>query len=173
MMRQLAIFSGPTAGADISSCGEYRYSLWRTWDVALPVLVWCLLNPSVADADEDDPTVRRLVGYSKAWGYGGFDLVNPAALRATDPRKLSRHPDPVGPRNLDTISGAVFGRTVVCAWGDGIERLPSVAVAQTFERLSEARTLLCLGLTAKGNPRHPLYLPKGAKRVPFQLEVAA
>lgn len=169
MMRQLAIFSGPTAGADLTPCGTYRYSLWRTWDVALPVLVWCLLNPSRADAEEDDPTLRRLVGFSKA----GLDLVNFAALRATDPRQLSRHPDPIGPRNLDTISGAVFGRTVVCAWGDGVDRLAPAAVELSLKRLREARTLVCLGVTEKGNPRHPLYLAKGARRVPFHLEVAA
>ncbi len=172
-MRQLGIFSGPTAGADISSCGTYRYSLWRTWDTAHPVLVWCLLNPSKADAEEDDPTLRRLVAYSKAWGFGGLDLVNFAALRATDPRQLSRHHDPIGPRNLDTISGSVFGRTVVCAWGDSIDRLPPASVASSLGRLVEARELVCLGLTTKGNPRHPLYLAKGTKRVPFQLEVAA
>ena len=78
-------------GARLSECGRYRYSLWRVWDAGLPSLAWCLLNPSTADAEREDATTRRLRGFCRAWGYGGYLLVNLFALRATDPARDDHH----------------------------------------------------------------------------------
>jgi hypothetical protein len=158
-----------TAGADISDCGLYRYSLWRTWDPAKPPVCWCMLNPSTADGSADDPTIRRCVDFAKRWGHGGIVVVNLFAFRATDPAALARTAAPVGMRNDERIHLAV-GRCplVVAAWGCG---------GSLFGRDAAVRRLLafagadvrCLGTTKGGHPRHPLYVKASAVPVPFTL----
>lgn len=152
--------------AVISPCGLYRYSLTRHWDAAKPSMCFLCLNPSVADATTDDPTVRRLAGFADAWNFGGFELVNLFALRATDPRELLAAPDPIGPDNNVHVAVALaFYQLVVAAWGAWGDRFP--------ERVNEVlglvkyeggrrRKLACLGETKGGQPVHPLYQPKSA-----------
>lgn len=140
--------------ADLSPLGEYRYLLTREWDPAAEKLTFVMLNPSTADADLDDPTIRRCISFAKREDFGGLRVVNLYAFRATDPKVMKRQPDPVGPDNDHWIRDAVLGRTVIVAWGANA----------TAERALELRTLLagelvyCLGTTKQGHPRHPLYV---------------
>ena len=85
------------AGAVFSDDMVYRYRLWRTWDPDLPTVA-CLLccNPSTADHEQNDPTIRRCLDFAKQWGYGQLLVGNLFALRATDPQKLRQHPEPTG-----------------------------------------------------------------------------
>src|SRR5262249_14212908 len=93
--------------AVISDCGRYRYSLTRRWgDAAEPRALFVMLNPSTADAEQDDPTIRRCIGFAKAWGMGSLEVVNLYALRATDPAALLSAPDPIGPKNDTMITSA-------------------------------------------------------------------
>ena len=95
------------AGAKISGCGTYRYALWRHWDSDWNgqgdsnSVMFIGLNPSTADATEDDPTLRRCIGFAKSWGFGGLYMLNVFAYRATDPRLMKRQKPKVaiGPRN--------------------------------------------------------------------------
>lgn len=144
--------------ATISECGTYRYRLGRVWDECLPTVVFVMLNPSTADADLDDPTIRRCCGFAKAWGYGGIEVVNLFGLRATNPDELRRHPDPIGHLGTPAIGDAVIGAPlVVAAWGTH---------GALYGRGAKVRrligewggTLHHLGLTKDGHPRHPLYL---------------
>jgi hypothetical protein len=104
-------------GALLSECGQYRYRLWRLWDALAPVMVWVLLNPSTADADTDDPTVRKCVGFARAHRYGGVVLVNLFAWRATDPKQLRIVNDPVGPKckrgRIKPVYGVTCSATVL------------------------------------------------------------
>ena len=59
-----------TSSATISKDGLYRYSLERVWDPSKPTALFICLNPSTADAEIDDPTVRKMVGFAKRFGYG-------------------------------------------------------------------------------------------------------
>lgn len=43
----------------------YRYDLWRQWDASRGYAMFVGLNPSTADEDNDDPTVRRCIGYDR------------------------------------------------------------------------------------------------------------
>ena len=153
-----------TGGAVFSRDGRYRYRLWRRWKRSLPVVAFVMLNPSTADAQRDDPTIRRCIGFARRWGYGGIEVVNLFALRATQPRALQLAADPVGPRNAEHLARAARrAAAVVAAWGAD----PAVGVrgAEIERRLS--RRLRCLGVTRSGAPRHPLYARGAANLVGF------
>ena len=105
-------------GATFSADRRYRYRLWREWDRSRAVVAFVMLNPSTADASRDDPTIRRCIGFARAWGFGGVEVANLFALRATDPRHLRGVPDPVGPRNARSLKLALaHASLVVVAWG--------------------------------------------------------
>ena len=144
------------SGATFSADGRYRYRLWRRWDRSKPVVAFVMLNPSSADGRRDDPTIRRCIGFARAWGFGGIDVVNLFAYRASEPRRLREVDDPVGPDNARYLRRAIRrADLVVLAWG-------AHAVAAGLLSLPRAR---CLGLTRAGQPRHPLYLPRDARHV--------
>ncbi len=145
------------AGARFDGTGRYRYSLWRAWEPAPgPLCTWVMLNPSTADATQEDPTIRRCIGFARRWGFGAIAIVNLFALRSTDPRALYADPAPVGELNDDAIlEGAELAAMVVCAWGAHGQHLGR---ADHFRRLLRPYQPRCLGVTKHGHPRHPLYL---------------
>lgn len=150
--------------AVLSDCGTYRYRLTRRW-ASGPCDVWVMLNPSTADAELDDPTIRRCVGFSRGWGSGSLSVVNLFALRATDPEALRRHPDPVGPDN-DGYLRSTFavarhsGGRIVTAWGaHRMAGWRAREVARLFGGdWSQVHGAVHLGTTKAGAPKHPLYL---------------
>ena len=150
--------------AVISTCGLYRYSLMRHWpktDDALcdkQLLLWVMLNPSTADSTTDDKTIRRCIGYSKAWGYCGLLVANLYAFRATSPLEMFDAKDPVGPENnrwIDLLPKQA--EHIVAAWGGAGN---SYHRERVLRRLMDFGTVYCLGTTVDGSPKHPLYLPK-------------
>jgi len=149
-----------TRYAEISTCGAYRYRLERTWDCGLPRCAWICLNPSTADDQRDDPTVRKIIGFSSRWGYGGFALFNVLALRSADPRTLLTHDAPRGPGNepwrIAQWCDAVSPDWPILAWGAVHKRFEIMAMECFAALPKQAR---CLGYTKDGNPRHPLMLP--------------
>ena len=140
--------------AYISTCGSYRYTLRRVWDQRLPTVLFIGLNPSIADAEVDDPTLTRCINFAKAWRCGGLLMGNLFAYRATDPKQLNRVSNPVGPDNDMWLARLRSGvELAVAAWGyRGTLYDRAAAVA---ERMGE---LHCLGTTRTGAPRHPLYV---------------
>jgi hypothetical protein len=144
--------------AIISDCGQYRYRLTREVDpFEMRALLWIMLNPSTADASIDDPTIRRLKGFTKHWGCGSFSVVNAYALRSKSPKDLWRASDPVGPDNDTWIAGECKKYdTVVVAWG---AHARPERISKLREILRASRQVMCLGVTASGAPKHPLYLP--------------
>jgi hypothetical protein len=152
----------PASGASFD--GPYRYLLWRRWAEAASVL-FIMLNPSTADAQRDDPTIRRCLGFARAWGFGAVEVVNLFAWRATDPRELRRAADPIGPANDRAIAeAAARNHAIVAAWGvHGVllERDRQVAALLAGSRVR------CLAHTGTGAPRHPLYVRASARAVAF------
>lgn len=148
-----------TSDAMISRDGQYRWSLTRRWSDG-PLLVWIMLNPSTANAFTDDPTIRRCIGFAKAWGYGGIYVVNLYALRSTDPKALWQHPDPIGPRNNETIAAAVNHPMVVLAWGSSASSSRAREVIEILRAAAGEKPcrIVALGWTRQGQPRHPLYV---------------
>lgn len=159
------LFPGSTDpdSAALSSDGRYRYRLTRGSLHRSPMMHWVMLNPSTADATQDDPTIRKCIGFAKRAGYGAITVHNLFAVRATDPKEMRRLPDPVGPDNHDFITLMIehaegWREPVVCAWGahGGFMEQDQTTMAW-LERLDPA-LLWCLGKTRAGQPRHPLML---------------
>jgi hypothetical protein len=151
--------------AVISECGTYRYLLTRTWDGSLPGVGFIMLNPSTADASVDDPTIRRCIGFAKAWGYGAITVRNLYALRSTDPKALRSHPHPHGPDNYRYLEAAVSDDLTVCAWGANADPIDSRGLIDAL--LGWGGQPHHLGLTKGGFPKHPLYLRADTTPTPF------
>lgn len=147
-------------GAKISACGKYRYWLTRPAATDTPekgTALFIMLNPSTADAELDDPTIRRCRGFAETWDCAGLTVGNLYALRATDPKELSRALDPVGPSNdMHLYKLCQEYGDVVCAWGTNAKPERVQAFCAIAERASVR--LWCLGTTKSGAPRHPLYI---------------
>lgn len=159
----------PTSYANLSDCGTYRYTLGRRWDDG-PTVVFVMLNPSTADASQDDPTIRRCIGFAKAFGYGALHVVNLYAFRATKPADLWKAADPIGPENDETLRSTFLtahgeGSLVIAAWGANAAPLRA-RFAHVIARAAGV-TLTALGVTKDGAPRHPLYLPASAEPMPW------
>lgn len=147
-----------------SPCGRYRYTLERPLTPKpLCWLLWIMLNPSIADATTDDATIRRVIGFTRGWGYHGALVGNLYAFRATKPFDLWAHKtagvDIVGPDNDEHIN-QLLGRAsrVVIAWGAHASRDPGRA--DYVERLLKRRhDVYALGFTSQLEPVHPLRQP--------------
>lgn len=149
--------------ATISADGRYRYTLERSWAQYPRYVLWLMLNPSTADGDADDATIRRCQGYARAWGYTGILVGNLYALRSTSPALLTQVAmqggDPVGPDNLKRVR-ALLGRAsmIVCAWGR--EGPVQSARFNVLQLLRPPRVAHVLRFNSDLNPSHPLRLSK-------------
>lgn len=154
--------------ADISPDGLYRYRLRRRWSTG-PSMLFVMLNPSKADAEKNDPTIRRCLGFAKREHCAAIEVVNLFAFRATNPAELGATPhDPVGHDNDEAIISAARAATIiVAAWGAGVPRRWSHRPADALYIL-RGRSVLALGISQNGAPRHPLYLPADAPLVRLQ-----
>ncbi len=151
--------------AVFSPCRTWRYRVDYTWDAAIPGrVVWVLLNPSTADGGAFDPTLRRCFGFARSCRapIGGMIVLNAYGLRATSPKHLRSHPDPVGPENLTTIAAVIAEHPqapVVCGFGGHADDHPGHLVRLGAALASAGSRLRALNFTAVGLPKHPLYLP--------------
>lgn len=147
--------------AVLSACGLYRYGLRRTWNPELPQLCWLMLNPSTADADKDDATIRICMGRALRMGYGGINVVNLFALRSTDPQALYDAAYPISESPLwfknDVYIQTVarWSRMVICAWGNYGGYQNRARIVLSMLRKFDVKTF-ALRLTKKGHPCHPL-----------------
>ncbi len=156
----------------ISPCGRYRHALGRHWDRSLGFVLFIGLNPSTADAEKDDPTIRKCMGFARRWGLGGIEMCNLFDWRATDPKKLPRKQIAVSEFNDPTLRCRVANaQRVIAAWG----RVPwaSARIKEVFRAaFSDEKRWDALGLTKPDRageqfPRHPLYMPYAAQPVLF------
>lgn len=142
--------------AVISDCSLYRYSLSRSWGDG-GMMVFVMLNPSTADAFENDPTIRRCIAFAKREGMGSLRVVNLFGWRAKNPEELLKAGDPTGAENWRHVGEAIKeADMIVCAWG---AHTMATIQAYRLNELAGSRRMVCLGKTKDGHPRHPLYLP--------------
>lgn len=142
---------------------RYRYYLHRVWNIDKPRLCWVMLNPSTADENTNDATIRVCMGRAALTGYGGIVVVNLFALRSTQPQGLyDLFIDPVDAKgesgtNDSVIRAAVQlpGTDVICAWGNHGAYLNRAAIIRG--KLQEWGAVpKALKLNKDGSPAHPL-----------------
>ena len=156
-------FDHMTRETIFSPCRTYRYVLWREWIGGDGYAMFVGLNPSTADETLDDPTIRRCIGFAKAWGYAGVCMTNLFAYRATKPEDMKAAADPVGSEN-DAHLLALGGEAGVIVAAGGANGTHKGRDAEVCRLLP---TLHHLALTKDGHPGHPLYLPKTLTPVPM------
>jgi hypothetical protein len=140
--------------AKLSSCRNYRFALWRTWDDSKPFAMIIGLNPSTADEVENDPTITRCINFAKSWGYGGVCMANLFAYRATEPSDMKSHNDPIGAENDMWLTKlAKDAAIVVAAWGNDGNYLNRSTVVKNM-----LPNLHYLKMNKSGEPAHPLYI---------------
>jgi hypothetical protein len=142
------------SGARFSPCRTWRYVLWRQWSLSSPKIAFIGLNPSTADETNDDPTVRRCIGFARRWGFGGMYMLNVFAYRSTNPKELKTADDPVGPRNDASLAKICRRCEMVVAcwgvWGRLFDR------SQAVIKLLNGIPIHCLGRSsATGNQSRP------------------
>jgi len=151
--------------AIISECGQYRYRLER--DCGMPfsgskVFAYFGINPSTADATIDDATVRKWRGFTVRNGGHRFIVGNAFAFRATDVDALRHAKDAVGPDNLRNLQQIIADADVlVPCWGQSnkvIKPMRTRLSALLHLLRSSGKPVMHFGLTASGDPRHPLML---------------
>ncbi len=154
-----------TNEAVISPCNNYRYFLSRLISLDQKVLTFIMLNPSTADAVDDDPTIRRCIGFCDSLGYGTLQVVNLFAYRSTDPSELLTAEDPVGIENLEFVKNTVQkSDMIICAWGTkGSIKNQNKVIINHLKNFD----LYALKITKGGHPSHPLYLKSDLKPMLF------
>lgn len=156
--------------AVISPCGNYSYQLERLWDKGMPMVLFIMLNPSTADADSDDPTITRFIGFAKAWGFGGLMVGNLWAYRATDPKKLKDNPEinhsavwlrEINEKHIRAM--ALQCDTVIFAWWTDKHAF-DWHVLKYGQLFPDAKAIT---ISKHGKPCHPLYLKKTLTPINF------
>jgi len=150
--------------AILSECGQYRYALSRDIDMlGNQSIAYFGVNPSTADASNDDSTVKKWIQFSGLNKASAFTVANAFAYRSTDVRQLALVDDPIGPANdfhIDIIINEAD--ILIPCWGSRHklpERLRSRLDALSARLLASGKPVYCFGLTSSGDPRHPLMLP--------------
>lgn len=155
--------------AVISDCLHYRYWLTRSWGPG-KLLVFCMLNPSKADAEIDDATIRRCMWIASRLGYHGIIVVNMFAFRAINPQQMLNQENPRGSENDYYLAKAASYAAnnkipIVLAWGNLVPEVYEQSVILLFK--SQGASLKCLAKTKMGHPHHPLRMTfNGLKRWP-------
>lgn len=168
---RIAIANDVRGEAWFTRCGKHRIVLARAWTPKPKRwLLWIGMNPSVAAATVDDPTVQREVKRTRALGYDGFLKGNVMDYRATHPKDL-RTPGVI-PNSAENhavlIKLARMSEAVVLAHGTLPKSFKPYARELTLALASEGHTLLCLGQNADGSPKHPLYIAGAQPLMPYQ-----
>ena len=153
------------SGAVLDYHRKYRFLLWRFWDES-PRMLFIGLNPSTANELTDDPTVRWLCGFARTWGYGGIYVCNLYSYITPYPKELLRDIRHHGASTPAIQMAHKLSVLTVCGWGDGIKTIlePDKRAEAVYDLLDSP---MCFGLTASGNPKHPLYLPGDAELVEY------
>ena len=149
--------------ATFSDCRKYRYVISRTWDGKKKTILFIGLNPSTADEQIDDPTIRRCINYAQNWGYGSLLMVNLFAYRATMPTELKKVKNPIGNDNDLHIKELIKKVDLtVAAWGN-----EGSLLNRDKEIKKIIPNLMCLKINKSGQPAHPLYQKKDLQLIKY------
>lgn len=150
--------------AIFSKCGYYRYFLKRDF-IKKPknILVYIMLNPSIADEKFNDPSVERCQRRAIGLGYDSFIILNIFSYISTDPKNLLKVKDPIGLENnkyiIDTIKK---NKKIICAWGNNGKILDRGDFIIELLKKHKIKPK-CFGVTISKQPKHPLYIAYSQK----------
>ena len=161
--------SGLERSATLSDCGRFRFVLRRTWGKG-PTVSWLMLNPSTADAEQDDPTLRRIMDFAAQWGMVGVTVVNVFPFRSSKPTELWRGLDKGPDSDITAIDANVQhiehaaseGALRMLGFGADVPARYPVALDLALSAFGDGA--MCLGTNADGWPLHPM--ARGKHRVP-------
>jgi hypothetical protein len=147
-------------GAEFSIDKKERYSLNREWDKSKNKILYIMLNPSLADDKNDDPTIRRLINFTKKFNYGGFLVGNIFTKITPNPKEIDKSKG-MSDKNFEELIKLINKvDQIVYAWGSSIEE------PQLLKKL--VLNPKCFGKNLNGTPKHPLYLPSQTKLINFR-----
>lgn len=146
--------------AEFSIDKKERYSLKREWDKSKNKILYIMLNPSLADDKNDDPTIRRLINFTKKFNSGGFLVGNIFTTITPNPKELDKSKG-MSDKNFEELIKLINKvDQIVYAWGSSIEE------PQLLKKL--VLNPKCFGKNLNGTPKHPLYLPSQTKLINFR-----
>lgn len=175
MNQRSPIESTTNKAATLSKCGKMRWNLRRWWHEDSRVC-WVMLNPSTADAEIDDPTLKRCMHFSKAWGYGGLIITNLYPYRSPSPPECRRwaardhkYSDLLVRKQLirnqkEVLAACQTSDIIVAAWGNQPWAAKWSVHMLTQIQKNTDKPIYCLGTTQNGNPKHPM--ARARHRVP-------
>ena len=157
-----------------SQCRSYRWILKRELLIGKKSVIFIGLNPSKANSFHNDRTLIRIINFCSRWNYKNIYIINLFGFISKSPIHLSKSNDPIGVNNdLITLKSLEFWRgntncDLWLGWGDkgqmnGRDR-KVLKLIKNFSNLksnenNDSKRILSLGLSKKGNPLHPLYMP--------------
>jgi len=151
------------SNAIFSEDRKYRYALWRIWDAEKPKIMFIGLNPSTANEDQNDPTIRRVIRFAKDWGYGGVYMMNLFAVVSADPKVLLTCENPVMDNDYWLKATKRKCMDVLFAWGN---------FKEAYSRAKQVEAMFsgayCLGKNKNGTPKHPLYISANQKQLIYE-----
>ena len=151
-------------GADFSEDGLYRYSLWRIWDESKPIIMFVGLNPSTANEETNDATIRRVISMAKRWNFGGVYMMNCFPFISTNPYELIHSgSNDVNDQWLRDIS--LKCQDIIFAWG-AFDIVKETGRDQELTQMFPGA--MALVINKDGSPRHPLYVPSSVKPIKWQ-----
>lgn len=153
--------------AHFDATGRYRYSLGRQWRRHGPQVTFIMLNPSQADAERDDPTLRACLQFAQRWEYASLAVVNLFAYRTPHPKALVKAAEPVGAGcDRALLTAATAADRIILAWGNWGKLLDrDRAVLKLL--MPHQHKLYCLGRNQTQQPRHPLYVKRTTEPIPW------
>lgn len=149
----------------------WRYLLCRAWDAALPLMGWLCANPSTATHLDEDPSVRKMIGFAKRRNFGGILLANSLGYASPYPEDVAKFFDPMGPRNVELVEWLARQTSVgllVGGWGGAIPKKLRPLARRSADAALAVRELWCFGTTDDGSPRHPLFVPYNTPLEPWR-----
>lgn len=150
----------------------HRIRLWRRWDLESdePSLMVIGLNPSTADHEKLDPTIRRIVAHAKREGHPGIEMFNLFSIRSKSPKVMMASNQPsIEENNQVIIQWCMKSPHILCGWGNHGKHWGRdhyvLWLLENYRGLNRLKGVYCLGKNKNGTPKHPLYLRDDAAMV--------
>jgi hypothetical protein len=156
------LFNLTFTGATFSTDRRHRLTLWRIWDDKKPKVMFIGLNPSRADENVNDPTMRSIMRIAKRNGHGGVYMTNLFTYRSTKPENIDWDDPNIPDADNILIDTSIKCKDVVFAWGANNTYGRDKEVERLFKRA------MVVGLTKNGSPAHPLFIKGDTELKPYK-----